>query len=81
MLTGTQKDLLAEAREGRPLTVLQAAALLGYHPMTVRKKIAAGQIPAVQLGGPSSAIRIPARELQEWIELGSGLSEADPGAA
>jgi excisionase family DNA binding protein len=34
---------------------------------TVRRRIQDGEIPAVTLGGPGSAVRIPARALDDWL--------------
>jgi excisionase family DNA binding protein len=52
----------------RPLaTVKEVAALLGVDEKTVRRKIAAGQSPAVQLGGRRSPVRVPLNELQRWL--------------
>jgi excisionase family DNA binding protein len=52
----------------RPLiTVAQVAALLGVNEKTVRRKIAAGEIPAVQLGGRRAPLRIPVDKLEEWV--------------
>jgi excisionase family DNA binding protein len=59
--------MLTDANQ-RLLSVAEAAKLLGLHPMTVRRKIRAGQLPAVQLGGSGTAIRIPAGELDAWLE-------------
>lgn len=49
------------------LTIKEAAATLGLHPQTVRTKIARGELPALQLGGPGSAVRIDERELDAWL--------------
>jgi excisionase family DNA binding protein len=49
------------------LSVREAAEMLNVAPITVRRKIDAGEILAVQLGGPGSAIRIPRGELDEWL--------------
>jgi len=49
------------------LTVGEAADLLGVTHQTVRRKIAHGDIPAVQLGGPGSAIRIPRDAFDTWL--------------
>lgn len=66
---------LTDAQGRELLTVKEAAARLGLHEMTVRTKIRRGQIPAVRLGGPGSAVRIPARELDAWIY---GVGEGAP---
>lgn len=49
--------MLTEAHEGSLLTVKEAAAKLGLHPMTVRKMIRQQRLPAVQLGGPGTSVR------------------------
>jgi excisionase family DNA binding protein len=59
--------MLTEAHESSLLTVKQAAAKLGLHPMTVRKMIRQQRLPAVQLGGPGTSVRIPADELEAWL--------------
>ena len=63
-----------DTRRSELLTVKETASRLGYHPMTVRKKIAEGEIPAVQLGGKGSAIRVDQRELESWIYHGQEKS-------
>jgi excisionase family DNA binding protein len=49
------------------LSVRDVAERLGVTTKTVRRKIARGQIPAVQLGGPGSELRVDERELNEWL--------------
>ena len=56
-----------EAQKGRLLTVGETATRLRVHPMTVRKMIVQGRIPALQLGGPGSSVRIDAGELECWL--------------
>lgn len=46
------------------LSVKETASRLGLHEKTVRRKIASGELPAVQLGGPGSALRVP---LEDWL--------------
>jgi excisionase family DNA binding protein len=58
------------------LTVAEAADLLGVNHQTVRRKIREGEIPAVQLGGPGSHIRIPRNGLTAWLWSG-GTETAD----
>ena len=41
------------------LTVSEVAALLRCSEPTIRRRIRDGSLPAVQLGGPHSAVRIP----------------------
>jgi excisionase family DNA binding protein len=52
---------------GLPTTVHQAAERLAVSEKTVRREIAAGELPAMQLGGPGSALRIDAGELDRWL--------------
>jgi excisionase family DNA binding protein len=49
------------------LSVRETATMLGVTEKTVRRLIAAGRLPALQLGPPGSSIRIPADELDEWL--------------
>lgn len=59
--------MLANTHRGELLTVTETAARLRVHPMTVRKMIAEGRIPAVQFGGPGTSIRVPEAELERWL--------------
>jgi excisionase family DNA binding protein len=58
------------------LTVNQAADLLDVNPPTIRRKIRDGAIPATQLGGPGSHIRIPRAAFDAWLWSG-GTETAD----
>jgi excisionase family DNA binding protein len=58
------------------LTVKETARRLGLHPLTVRRKIKAGELPALQLGGPKSPIRIFEDELASWLEEHRNSGEA-----
>jgi excisionase family DNA binding protein len=60
--------VLTETQGRELLTVKEAAAELRVHPMTVRRMIALGRVPAVQLGGPGTAVRIDRAELHHWLE-------------
>jgi excisionase family DNA binding protein len=52
----------------RPLlTVQQVAARTSLSVSSVRRKIAAGEIPAVQLGGQGRAIRVDPDELDRFL--------------
>jgi excisionase family DNA binding protein len=51
----------------RLITIDQAAERLGLSRRTVERKIEQGLIPALQLGGKGTAIRIDERELAEWL--------------
>jgi excisionase family DNA binding protein len=60
--------LLTVADKRQLLTIPEAAELLRVSTWTIRRYIANGQIPALQLGGRRSPVRIPADELREWME-------------
>jgi excisionase family DNA binding protein len=49
------------------LTAADVATELACSEPTVRRRIRAGQIPAVRLGGPGSAVRIPRAGLEAWL--------------
>jgi excisionase family DNA binding protein len=51
----------------RLLTVDDVAERLGVSRRTVERKIARGELPAFQLGGPRSPVRVDERELEEWL--------------
>lgn len=59
--------MLTDAHTRELLTVKEAAQRLRLHPMTVRRMIDDGRLPAVQLGGPGTAIRVDAQELNHWL--------------
>ena len=48
----------------RLLTIAEVSERLGVTRRTVQRKIAAGELPAVQLGGRRSPIRVDERELK-----------------
>jgi excisionase family DNA binding protein len=58
------------------LTVNEAAELLGVTHQTVRRKIAQGELPAVQLGGRGSHIRIPRAAFERWLWSGGETADA-----
>jgi excisionase family DNA binding protein len=58
------------------LTVKETARRLDLHEITVRRKIRAGEIPALQLGGPGCAVRIFEDELASWLEEHRNSGEA-----
>jgi excisionase family DNA binding protein len=60
-------QMLTQAQAARLLTVKETATRLGLHPQTVRTKILRGEIPAVQLGGPGTSIRVDPAELELWL--------------
>jgi excisionase family DNA binding protein len=58
--------MLAHADRHELLTVKETASLLRLHPITVRRMIEQGAIPAVQLAGKGTSIRIPLSALQRF---------------
>jgi excisionase family DNA binding protein len=56
-----------QAEQRRLLTVKEVADEGRQHPHTIYRKIAAGEIPAVQLGGKGLAIRVDRRELESHL--------------
>jgi excisionase family DNA binding protein len=50
------------------LSLREVAARLHYSERTIRRLIEQHGLPALQLSGPGSAIRIPADELEDWLE-------------
>jgi excisionase family DNA binding protein len=53
--------------ESEYLSVTDAARALDVAPITIRRKIETGELPAAQLGGPGSAVRIPRAGLEAWL--------------
>ena len=45
----------------------EVARELDVSPDTVRRKIASGELPAVQLGGSGSSVRVSRAALEEWL--------------
>jgi excisionase family DNA binding protein len=60
--------MVTDTHEHRYQSVAEVALRLGVSGHTVRRKIAAGEIPAVRLGGPGNSVRIPARALEAQLE-------------
>ena len=52
---------------GAYLTVAEVAAELACSEPTVRRRIRAGELPAVRLGGPGSGVRVPRAGLEAWL--------------
>ena len=59
-------DTAVHSRPALP-TVAEVAERLRVSEKTVRRLIAAGLLPAVRLGGPRTAIRVAADELERWL--------------
>jgi len=55
------------ANRSELLTVKEAAVRLRLHPLTVRRMIADGRLPAVQLGGRGTSIRVDSDELAAFL--------------
>lgn len=49
------------------LTLDEVAERLRVTRRAVERKVRAGELPALQLGGPRTAIRVDERELEEWL--------------
>ncbi len=54
-------------RKTQWLQVKEVARMLDLHPVTVRRKILRGVIPAYRLGPKGAAVRVDRRELDEWL--------------
>jgi excisionase family DNA binding protein len=54
-------------QEPEYLSVAEVAMRLGVSAPTIRRKVAEGQLPAAQLGGPGSTIRVPSRAVERWL--------------
>jgi len=59
--------LTTPEHRGPYLTVSEVAAMLTCSEPTVRRRIRAGDLPAVQLGGAGSAVRVPRAALEAWL--------------
>jgi excisionase family DNA binding protein len=64
----------------RYLSVKEAAEQLSVSERTVRRLVDAGRVPAVRVGGPGSAIRLPVGELERWLWTDLDESEGDDAA-
>jgi excisionase family DNA binding protein len=58
--------MLATAQ--RLMSVKEVADYLGVHPQTVYALIRNGQLPAVQLNGRRTSLRIKKADLEEWLQ-------------
>lgn len=64
------------------LTVARVAELLSVSELTVRRRIATGEIPAVRLGAAGrAAVRIPEDALEAWLLSVRQPSTSSPEAA
>jgi excisionase family DNA binding protein len=55
------------AYQGDYLSIADAARMLDVAPITIRRRIESGELPAVRLGRPGSAVRIPRAGLEAWL--------------
>ena len=61
--------MTAELETGEPVTVTEAAKLLGVHPNTVRNRIKSGHIPATKVLTPyGEAFAIPRAHIEEALQ-------------
>ena len=49
------------------LSIGEVALELGVSAETIRRKIASGELPATQLGGPGSTVRVSRVALEAWL--------------
>jgi excisionase family DNA binding protein len=59
--------LIRPDRDGAYLTVADVGAELACSEPTVRRRIRDGELLAVQLGRPGSAVRVPRAALEAWL--------------
>ena len=55
--------------EGRNslMRVKEVARMLDQHPVTIYRKVHAGELPAIRLGSGRAAIRVPRAKLLAWL--------------
>jgi excisionase family DNA binding protein len=68
-------SLTTREHGGAYLTVAEVAAELACSEPTVRRRIRAGDLPAVELGGAGSAVRVPRAALDAWLWAGPTVEE------
>ena len=49
------------------MSITEVAEALAVSPETIRRKIASGELPAVQLGDRGSTVRVSRAALEEWL--------------
>jgi excisionase family DNA binding protein len=62
------------------LTVQETAALLRQSKRSIRRKVAAGDLPAIRLGGPGTPLRFDSRELELWLRENHASPVSDDGS-
>jgi len=60
-------SLTCPDRQREYLTIQEVAEELRCSEPTVRRRIRAGELPAVRFGGPGSPVRIPRAGLEAWL--------------
>jgi excisionase family DNA binding protein len=55
------------AYQGDYLSIGDVARMLDVAPITIRRRIESGEIPAVQLGAAGAPVRIPRAALEAWL--------------
>ena len=58
----------------RLLKISETAARLNVSTVTVRRLIRRGDLPAIQLGGKGSAVRVAEAELNQWLFRGGNAA-------
>lgn len=61
------------------LTIQEVAEELRCSEPTVRRRIRAGEIPAVRLGGQGSGVRVPRAGLEAWLWSGGEETRSAEG--
>jgi len=64
--TISRRETVRETRNTL-LTVPEVARRLRVSRQSVYRRIASGELPAVQLGGPGTPLRVDERELEAWV--------------
>ena len=67
-------------QQPRLLTVHQVARRLRLSEVTVRRKIASGELPSVQLGGRYAPLRVDEDELRAWLSEHARAARLPAGA-
>jgi excisionase family DNA binding protein len=67
------------ARQSPLLTLRETAAFLRQSERSIRRKVAAGELPAIRLGGPGNPLRFDSRELESWLRENQASPVSDDG--
>lgn len=66
--TYTSLNVAPVAKDEQLLTISEVAERLGMTPNTIRDWVAAKLIPSVCVAGEDNAVRVPAADLDAWID-------------